>query len=293
VSVSDTELSVNRLRTHARHLHRRGFWQHGTPIDRRHWPEKSFSPKNNLYHSLGRLGDSLAARPLLSGNQVAMLENGEMAYPAMLEAITRARHTVYLSSYIFDFDSTGEMFVKALSAAHQRGVRVRVLVDGVGERYSSKRISLVLRDKGVNCARFLPIQWNPGRLHLNLRNHRKLLVVDGHVGFIGGMNIRDAHWTDATGDKRAIRDMHFRVEGPVALEMEEVFLGDWYFATKESLPWTHKGPFTKKGSSACRMRAVASKPSISGIWRSIRMRSKLCAAAASTARSPLPATRME
>lgn len=184
---------------------------------------------------------------------MALLENGEMAYPAMLEAIEKARHTVYLSSYIFDYDSTGEMFVKALAAAHQRGVKVRVLVDGVGERYSHRRISDVLKGKGVCCARFLPILWNPTRLHLNLRNHRKLLVLDGRVGFIGGMNIRDSHWTDSTGAKDSIRDMHFRAEGPVALEMEEVFLGDWYFATKESLPWTHKGPFSLKGKSACRI----------------------------------------
>jgi cardiolipin synthase len=80
-----------------------------------------------------------------------------------------------------------------------------------------------------------------------------LLVVDGQVGFIGGMNIRDAHWTDTAGEKKSIRDMHFRAEGPVALEMEEVFLGDWYFTTKESLPWTHKGPFSPKGKSACRI----------------------------------------
>jgi cardiolipin synthase len=244
---------VNRLRTQARYLHRRGKWHHGTPIDRRHWPEASFSTKNNPFRSISRLGDSLVSRPVLSGNKVSLLENGEMAYPAMLEAIGKARQTLYLSTYIFDDDSTGEMFVKALVDARNRGVVVRVLVDAVGERYSKKRITRILKAKGVPCARFRPLRWNPTRLHLNLRNHRKLLVADSRVGFIGGMNIRDAQWADSAKSTRPICDMHFRVEGPVVLEMEEVFLGDWFFAAKESLPWRQKGRVTSKGGSACRI----------------------------------------
>jgi hypothetical protein len=112
---------------------------------------------------------------------------------------------------------TGGMFVKALVDARNRGVVVRVLVDAVGERYSKKRITRILKAKGVPCARFLPIRWNPTRLHLNLRNHRKLLVADSRVGFIGGMNIRDAQWADSAKSTRPICDMHFprrRPRGP-------------------------------------------------------------------------------
>jgi cardiolipin synthase len=246
-------LGVNRIRTQARRLHYRGLWRHDTPIDRRHWPQKNFSPTHAQFLPLSRLGDALTSMPLLAGNQVVLLENGETTYPAMLEAMEKARHSLYLSSYIFDFDSTGDLFVKALVHAVKRGVRVRVLVDGVGEFYSPKRISKVLREYGVPCARFLPIRWNPLHLHLNLRNHRKLLVVDGNVGFIGGMNIRDSHWAEQRDQGVPIRDMHFRVKGPAVLEMEEVFLSDWHFATRESLPWRQKGPIPFKGASACRV----------------------------------------
>lgn len=246
-------LGVNRIRTQARTLSRHGRWQHGTPIDRRHWPEKSFSPKEEALRPLARLGDALSGRPLLTGNRVALLKDGEMAYPAMLEAIQRARHSVHLSSYIFDWDATGERFVEALRGAQGRGARVRVLIDGVGERYSKKRISRVLRERGIPCATFLPIRWNPLHLHLNLRNHRKLLVADGTVGFIGGMNIRDSHWTGQRRSETVVQDLHFRVEGPVVLEMEEVFLGDWYFSTRESLPWRHPGSTGSRGTSVCRV----------------------------------------
>jgi cardiolipin synthase len=246
-------LGVNRLRTHALRLSRRGRWNHGTPIDRRRWPKKSNASVNSPFSSMSRLGDSLTGCPLLAGNKVALLENGETAYPAMLEAIESARQSVHLSSYIFDWDATGETFVKSLAKAHARGVQVRVLVDGVGEKYSSKPISEILKGYGVPCATFLPIRWNPIHLHLNLRNHRKLLIVDGRVGFIGGMNIRDSHWTLPKKDSSVVQDMHFRVEGPVALEMEEVFLGDWFFAAGESLPWRHKVPPGSRGHAACRV----------------------------------------
>jgi len=246
-------LGGNRLRTHARWLRRRGRWRHGTPIDNRHWPRKSFDSSKHPFAPLARLGDRIAKRPLLSGNKVSLLENGEMAYPAMLEAINRARRSVYLSSYIFDWDATGDLFVRALASAQRRGVRVRVLVDGVGEKYSRRPISKVLAQNHVRCVRFLPIRWNPMRLHLNLRNHRKLLLVDGRVGFTGGMNIRDAHWVDQRRREEPVRDMHFRLEGPVVMEMEEVFLADWFFAAGESLPWQGRTVSRRRGSSACRV----------------------------------------
>ncbi len=173
-------------------------------------------------------------RPLLPGNRLEPLRNGDAAYPAMLEAIARARHSVALSTYIFDRDEAGLMFARALGDAVRRGVQVRLLIDGTGARYSWPSILGVLRRERVPYARFLstfPV-WQ--LLSLNLRNHRKLLVVDGRVGFTGGLNLRVGHWL-AKHPRHPIRDIHFRIEGPVVAHLQEVFTDDWFFTTREAL----------------------------------------------------------
>ncbi len=181
------------------------------------------------------LSDLVAGAPLVSGNRVQMLDNGEAAYPEMLAAIAAARRSVYLASYIFDADRTGRRFVEALAAARQRGVRTRVLVDGVGEWYSWPRIGRLLRRAGVPFARFLPPRLVPPQIHINLRNHRKLLAVDSRTAFVGGMNIGDRHLVGDPYRGRVV-DTHFRLDGPVAAHVEEVFRADWEFAAGEVLP---------------------------------------------------------
>jgi cardiolipin synthase len=122
----------------------------------------------------------------------------------------------------------------ALAAAVERGVQVRVLIDDAGSRYSWKSAARELRKRGVKVARFLPT-FAPGRLFvMNLRNHRKLLVVDGKHGFTGGMNIRHGNLLEED-PKHPIRDIHFRVEGPIVAQLQEVFAEDWCFTTAESL----------------------------------------------------------
>lgn len=184
--------------------------------------------------SLGRLVDRVTRRPLTSGNAVTPLENGETAFPAMLEAIANARQSVALSTYIFDDDPVGREFVAALAAARKRGVDVRVLVDAAGIRYSFPPIDRALRRAGVRAARFMRTAWPWQVPFLNLRNHRKLLVVDGAVGFTGGMNLRVGHAL-ARQPRNPVRDIHFRVQGPVVRHMAEVFAEDWAFTTRELL----------------------------------------------------------
>jgi cardiolipin synthase len=180
---------------------------------------------------LVRLGDAVVHRPLLPGNHVTVLESRTDAYPAMLEAIEGARVSLSLCSYIFDNDAVGRRFVEALGAAVRRGVEVRVLVDAVGSRYSWPPITGRLKRAGVRCARFLP-SLMPYRLPFaNLRNHRKIMVVDGRVGFTGGMNLRQ-HFAPGA---HAARDLHFRVEGPVVGQLQETFAEDWAFTTRERL----------------------------------------------------------
>ena len=150
---------------------------------------------SDLYrlHSLAELVDRVTGRPVTAGNAVTPLENGDAAYPDMLAAIEGSQRSVGLCTYIFGHDHAGQSFVDALSNAARRGVAVRVLIDDVGARYSWPPIVHRLRTQGVTVARFGRTLL-PWRLpYMNLRNHRKLLVVDGRIGFTGGMNIRDGH----------------------------------------------------------------------------------------------------
>jgi len=173
-------------------------------------------------------------KPLLGGNSVEFYNGGENAYPAMLQAIGQARKSVSLASYIFDHDRAGEEFVEALAAARQRGIEVRVLVDAVGSRYSKPTIMRSLARNQIPAALFLPTLAPRLPTYANLRNHRKLLVIDGQIGFTGGMNIRAA----CRGDwecPHPVRDLHFRFEGPVVSHIQEAFVTDWAFATQEKL----------------------------------------------------------
>ncbi|MDX1593019.1 MAG: phospholipase D-like domain-containing protein [Gammaproteobacteria bacterium] len=183
---------------------------------------------------IARLADRVTDLPLTEGNRIVPLVDGDAAYPAMVEAIERAERNVVLASYIFDDDRAGRRFVEALETAHRRGVDVRVLIDGAGEHYSRIPISRTLRRLGIRVEKFLhsPLPWR--NRYLNLRNHRKLLVVDGKVGFTGGMNIRENCLLALEPDK-PVQDLHFRLEGPVVMHLVQAFAIDWEFTTGEAL----------------------------------------------------------
>ncbi|SER03368.1 cardiolipin synthase [Solimonas aquatica] len=183
-----------------------------------------------------RTADVMTHRPLLGGNRVRELYDGEQAYPAMLAAIDGAQRSIWLASYIFDNDAVGRRFADALIAAQHRGVTVCVLIDDVGERYSLRRISGRFKGSGVQLARFNPLRLLPPALHLNLRNHRKLLIIDDRIGYTGGMNLSARHLTGAGSGRHAVRDLHFELQGPLLRQMAEVFAEDWAFATRRRLP---------------------------------------------------------
>lgn len=238
---------INRIRTRAKRLHsdapdsvrhRQGPGAPpGLSYDRLRLPGSqggAEAGETGPLADLRRLSRTVTGRPLTAGNRVELLRNGEEAFPAMLQAIEEATASVYLATYIFESNATGIRFVEALARAHRRGVRVRVLVDGVGELYSWPRISRLLRGAGVPVARFLPPRLLPPQFNINLRTHRKILVADGAVAFTGGMNIGDRHLADSDDPDRVI-DLHFRLHGPVAAQIEAVFREDWAFVTGEEL----------------------------------------------------------
>jgi cardiolipin synthase len=177
---------------------------------------------------LFRLADRIVSSGLVAGNRLTPLVNGDEAYPEMLAAIERAVSSVHLSTYIFDGDGTGRRFIAALKAAVDRGVAVRVIIDALGEKYSLPTARSLLKGSGVEIGRFLPLHQG---IYINLRNHRKILVVDGRVAFTGGMNIGGRHLVAAATGPSPVRDRHFRVEGPVVRSLQQLFLEDWFFVT--------------------------------------------------------------
>ena len=206
---------------------------------------------------LARVVGTVVERPLAQGNKVDPLVNGDEAFPAMLAAIESAQQSISLVSYIFDNDPTGRQFVDALQRAVQRGVEVRVLIDAAGTRYSWPPITRMLKRARVPYARFLPSSLlQPWRVAtINLRNHRKILVVDGQIGFTGGMNIRHGNVL-ASRPKSPVQDLHFRVEGPAVTRLQEAFVNDWAFTTREVLDgekWFPK--LTKSGNVIARVIA--------------------------------------
>ncbi len=195
------------------------------------------SPAAENLGSLARLVGGVTGLPLTGGNQIKPLHS-RAALSEMVSAINAARETVYLCTYIFGNDDAGKAFIDALRAAQARGVRVRVLVDGVGSLYSVPTVMSQLQRSGIPAARFL-YSLAPWRMpYLNLRNHRKLLIIDQQLGFTGGMNIR-ASYLDPLP---TTTDIHFRLRGPVVGHLLRSFVSDWQFATREVLDHSYRGP---------------------------------------------------
>jgi cardiolipin synthase A/B len=246
---------VNRIRTRSRHRRRvLGRFDAGRGA------APAAPAENDLpaeWQMLARVGARAAGTPLLPGNAVEPLADGDAAYPAMLAAIRAAERYVYLSSYIFGAHGAGEEFVHALAAAVRRGVEVRVLIDGVGEWYTLPRARPRLEAAGVRVARFLPPRVWPPALHVNLRNHRKILVSDGEVAFTGGINIADYHVRAGAPRRVVVSDLHFRLRGPVATEIERVFAQDWRQATDEILP---EAPAASAAAGASWCRVISDGP---------------------------------
>lgn len=183
---------------------------------------------------LARTLDRLSRFNFTTGNAVSILRSGDEAMPRMLEAIRGARHSVTLASYIFEAIGIGADFVTELGAAVRRGVQVRVMVDDAGTRYSWPPVIEALTRAGVHARRFMPSRLVLRLITMNLRNHRKILVVDGETAFTGGMNIREGNMLSRK-PAHPVQDMHFEVRGPAVAQIQRVFVEDWAFCTKEVL----------------------------------------------------------
>ena len=184
--------------------------------------------------TIAEVGDRATGIPLTGSNRIAALRDGAEAYPAMLKEIAAARQTIVLASYIFRPDRVGADFVEALTAAHGRGVDIRVLVDGIGSGYFSSPVVRQLQAAGIPARRFMH-DWLPWRMSfLNLRNHKKLMIIDGTRAFAGGLNLGVENvWPGYSG--RPVKDIHFKLEGPIVGQLMSSFAEDWHFTTGETL----------------------------------------------------------
>jgi cardiolipin synthase len=173
----------------------------------------------------------LLGPPILAGNRVEVLLNGDEIFPSMLEAIRNARSSITFETFIYWSGDIGDAFADALAERARAGVAVHVLLDWVGSRKMDEECLEQMRASGAEVEHFHPLHWY--HLHrLNNRTHRKLLVVDGRIGFTGGVGI-GMQWTGHAQDPDHWRDTHFRVEGPVVAQMQSAFLDNWVKVRRE------------------------------------------------------------
>jgi cardiolipin synthase len=176
---------------------------------------------------------TLLGPAIIDGNRIHNLENGEEIFPAMLEAVKSAKTSISFETYIYWSGEVGKEFAEALSERARQGVKVHVLLDWVGSQKMEESLVTRMKSAGVEIERYHPLHWyNLGRM--NNRTHRKLLVVDGRVGFTGGVGIAD-QWSGNAEDPKHWRDSHYRLDGPAVAQMQAAFMDNWIKTTGKVL----------------------------------------------------------
>ena len=168
---------------------------------------------------------SLLGPQLVPGNRVETLLNGDQIFPSMLGAIRGAKHTITFETYIYWSGSVGKAFADALSQRAKAGVKVHILIDWVGSQKMQDTYLREMEEAGVEIVRYHPPSWHTID-KLNNRTHRKILVVDGRIGFTGGVGIAD-EWSGHAQDEDHWRDTHYRIEGPAVAQMQAAFVDNW------------------------------------------------------------------
>lgn len=189
---------------------------------------------DGTYKGLGRLATQLGAFPVSHGNEVTFHADGQKAFDDMFEVMESAEHHLHLEFFIIHADELGGRVVDLLERKAKAGVEVRLLYDAVGSFRFRRRLIRRLHDAGGKAAPFLPINPLRRRIQFNLRNHRKITVVDGRVAFTGGLNIGN-EYVSKDAQFGYWRDQHLRLEGPAVAALQRIFIEDWDFATGENL----------------------------------------------------------
>lgn len=183
---------------------------------------------------LGRLAYRFGGFPVTPNNEVKLYHEGNAAFEDLCETIAAARHHVHLEYFILQPDETGRRLLDLLTRKAREGVQVRLLYDAMGSRRLHRWTLRPLREAGVRCSVFLPVNPLRRRIQINMRDHRKIVVVDGQTGFTGGLNIGD-EYLGRVSRFGYWRDTHLRLRGPAVAGLQRVFIEDWDFAADEDL----------------------------------------------------------
>jgi cardiolipin synthase len=215
-------------------------------------PRPELSSDNKSVESLAR---GISGFPATAGNRIEMLYVYEQAFDAIIKDIDAASHHVHLEFYIFRDDRIGRLIIEALEKASERGVVCRVLVDALGSYGSLRKLKRRLKSVGVEVHDILPLRRRLRSSRVDLRNHRKIVIVDGKVGYTGSQNI----WDPAQHSRRVNKDLLLRIVGPAVTQLQAVFALDWYLETLEELVSAEFFP-RAANSQGCSAQIVATGP---------------------------------
>ena len=233
---------------------------------------KRRSPNSDLLERHVAVEEALTETPLTVGNIVVALEDGKAAYASMLQAMRAAKQHIHMEMYIFEADETGKLFADAMKERVRAGVRVRLIYDAVGCIGTPKEFFKDLADHGVQVVEYNPVTAKNilgSVASIQNRDHRKLLIVDGRVAFLGGINISNVYGSGSSGpdvpfEDRPWRDLQVRLEGPVVIDLQHAFQAQWEKWKKEPIADTGLYPDTKAPGKHL-VRAIAASPSSKGL----------------------------
>ena len=208
--------------------------------------------------ALSRMAQAMTGFPATTATRVDLMVDGSATYDALVAAIASARRHVHVEYYIYAADRTGTRIRDALIERAKAGVKVRILLDGVGSKLARKFVQ-PLHDAGVELAFFHPVRWWTmpfSRPTLNMRSHRKIVVCDGEIGFTGGINVTDDENEGLNAN--AFHDLHLRVEGDAVRWLQVAWLEDWHYATKKTVP--EQGLFAAPAPGAIAAQVIPAGP---------------------------------
>ncbi|MCL2144803.1 MAG: phospholipase D-like domain-containing protein [Endomicrobia bacterium] len=245
-------LGINRVRRKAVKLRKKGSIPQKIPKDKLE-AAAGYMPRQFIQYML--YGHNVYPQIFVAGNFVRPLQNGTSAYPEMVEAIKNAKHEVLIESYMFDYDSETEKILDACKTAVSNGAAVKILVDGIGI-IGPKSSAIEPKLKKINKLEygvFLPPNLPVALPLVNMRNHRKIMIIDGVTAFFGGMNLALENTLTDIPDK-GVQDITFKIEGPVVDQMSQVFEDDWEFTTGKPMHGYSKDlPASAKGDIPARI----------------------------------------
>lgn len=227
------------------------------------YPAPTSTPIGTLGGTAERILQSYGVPPATAGNRVALVPTGDEAYHKLLEIIDAAKRSIHITTYILGTDSVGRSIVDRLAARAAQGIEVRLLLDSYGSWRVRRKYLAKLYDAGARVAFFMPILHVPFRGRANLRNHRKIVVVDGAVGLVGGMNLAEPYMGPQP-DPRRWRDLSLVVEGPAAYDLDELFCSDWKFTTGEDMKPAERPEPAPPPANDTPVQVVASGPDVDG-----------------------------